>query len=377
MFSFITSNKWMRAGYGQKLRGFLAKHSNPLLLVDFGGVKVFESATVDVNVLVAEKSENIGKTRTVLIDDSCTEDLSVFVEQKKLYNSFTKDDNWIIINDIENQIKAKIEMNGLKLSNWNININRGVLTGYNEAFIIDDSTRKQLILEDEKSAEIIRPILRGRDIDRYSYNFANLYLLYIPWHFPLNPSTIQGASLDAERKFKQQYPAVYNHLLKYKNRLSARNQAETGIRYEWYVLQRYGSNYMEDFFKLKIMYSEIVQKPQFYLDDTNIIPEASTFILVGENLKYLCIMLNSRTISFLFKKFFAGGGLGGNGYRYKKKFLLNLPIVIPNSKTLDIFNEFYDSKKYIIDDELNKLEDLIMDLYGFNSEEKNYIKTNF
>ena len=367
----------MRAGYGQKLRGFLAKHSNPLLLVDFGGVKVFESATVDVNVLVAEKSENIGKTRTVLIDDSCTEDLSVFVEQKKLYNSFTNDDNWIIINDIENQIKAKIEMNGLKLSNWNININRGVLTGYNEAFIIDDSTRKQLILEDEKSAEIIRPILRGRDIDRYSYNFANLYLLYIPWHFPLNPSTIQGASLDAERKFKQQYPAVYNHLLKYKNRLSARNQAETGIRYEWYVLQRYGSNYMEDFFKLKIMYSEIVQKPQFYLDDTNIIPEASTFILVGENLKYLCIMLNSRTISFLFKKFFAGGGLGGNGYRYKKKFLLNLPIVIPNSKTLDIFNEFYDSKKYIIDDELNKLEDLIMDLYGFNSEEKNYIKTNF
>lgn len=118
------------------------------------------------------------------------------------------------------------------------------MTGYNEAFIINKTKRDELIKQDPKSAEIIRPILRGRDIKKFGYEFAELYLIYIPWHFPLhNDSSIQGASNEAERLFELKYPAVYNHLLLFKEQLSERNKSETGIRYEWYALQRWGANY--------------------------------------------------------------------------------------------------------------------------------------
>ena len=93
-------------------------------------------------------------------------------------------------------------------------------------------------------AVIISPILRGRDIKRYGYNWANLWLINIPWHFPYQfDESIQGVSDKAEKSFKEQYPAVYRHLLQYRELLSNRNRAETGIRYEWYALQRWGAKY--------------------------------------------------------------------------------------------------------------------------------------
>ena len=97
------------------------------------------------------------------------------------------------------------------MKDWDLSINRGILTGYNDAFIIDGETKEKLISEDPKCADIIRPILRGRDIKRYSYEFADLWLLYIPWHFPLYQDTsIKGASAEAENKFKENYPIIYN-----------------------------------------------------------------------------------------------------------------------------------------------------------------------
>ncbi|MGV4528432.1 Eco57I restriction-modification methylase domain-containing protein, partial [Ornithobacterium rhinotracheale] len=172
-----------------------------------------------------------------------------YFNQKASICNFSSE-SWIILSEIEKSIKEKIEAIGTPLKDWDINIYRGILTGYNEAFIINGERKDELIAQDPKSAEIIRPLLRGRDIKRYSYEFADLYLLFIPWHFPLHEdTTIKGASLKAEKEFEKQYPAVYNHLLKYKDRLCKRNKAETGIRYEWYALQRWGANYWEDFYK--------------------------------------------------------------------------------------------------------------------------------
>ena len=95
------------------------------------------------------------------------------------------DENWLILNKTELSIKSKIEAIGVPLSDWNLTINFGIKTGYNDAFIIDENTKNRLIEEDPKSAEIIRPILRGKDIKKYSYEFKNLYIIYVPWHFPL------------------------------------------------------------------------------------------------------------------------------------------------------------------------------------------------
>ena len=163
---YITSNKWMRAGYGEKLRRYLANNTNPLKLIDYGGNKIFESATVDVNTLIAAKEKNEGQTLAVTVDEGCTINLSDYIKQNSSEISFTNSENWVILNPIELSIKKKIEQYGTKLQDWDLSINRGILTGYNDAFIIDEATKNSLITADPKSAELIRPILRGKDIVR-------------------------------------------------------------------------------------------------------------------------------------------------------------------------------------------------------------------
>ncbi|UOH64099.1 hypothetical protein MT993_02485 [Ornithobacterium rhinotracheale] len=276
----------------------------------------------------------------------------------------------MILSPIEQQIKSKIEKIGIPLKDWDVQINYGIKTGYNDAFIISGSKKDEILAnckteeERKKTAEIIRPLLRGRDIKRYSYEFADLYLLFIPWHFPLHEdTTIKGASLKAEKEFEKQYPAVYNHLLKYKDRLCKRNKAETGIRYEWYALQRWGANYWEDFYKQKIMYSEIVREPQFYLDETGkFYPEATTFIMTGSNIEYLYHLLNSNVVTYFFKEFYAGGGLGNEGYRYKKVFLEKLPIP-KNTLNIEV-------------SEIN-IDNYLYNLYGFTDEEIKFLNEQF
>ena len=193
--------------------------------------------------------------------------MSEYIQQNQTVMSFDGDESWVILSPIELSIKKKIESIGVPLRDWNISINYGIKTGFNEAFIITGSKKDELISADPKSAEIIRPILRGRDIKRYTYDFSDSWLIYVPWHFPLeNDETITGASADAELSFKEQYPAVYNHLLSYKNDLSKRNKAETGIRYEWYALQRWGAKYKDDFNRQKIVWGEISDNPKFALE---------------------------------------------------------------------------------------------------------------
>ena len=163
---FITSNKWMRAGYGEKLRDFFAKNVNPTLLVDFAGVKVFESATVDTNILMFEKGLNQGKTvscLTTALTKNGLYNLSDFVHHESSVSKFNSSNSWVILSPIEQRIKSKIENIGTPLRDWNINIYRGVLTGYNDAFIINGEKRQEILNncmsndERERTDELIRP----------------------------------------------------------------------------------------------------------------------------------------------------------------------------------------------------------------------------
>src|SRR5690606_13426834 len=152
---YITSNKWMRADYGKYLREIFINKVDPILLIDFAGQKIFESATVDTNVLLLSKQKNRQKTLACTIKDKVLNNLSVYVRQHAQLCSFDTIETWTILSPIEESIKRKIEAIGTPLKDWDINIYRGILTGFNEAFIIDGKKKDELIAQDPKSAEII------------------------------------------------------------------------------------------------------------------------------------------------------------------------------------------------------------------------------
>ncbi len=157
LLMFITSNKWMRAGYGEATRKFLSEKTNPLQLIDFAGQKVFDAATVDVNILLLSKQKNLGKTAACIVKEKCTDNLSNYIIQHTTVCNFNRSDSWVILSVIEQRIKDKIERVGIPLKDWGIQINYGIKTGYNDAFIITGEKRKELIEKDPKSEEIIRP----------------------------------------------------------------------------------------------------------------------------------------------------------------------------------------------------------------------------
>ena len=274
--------------------------------------------------------------------------MSDFLEQEQVVADFSVSDNWIVLSPLEQSIKKKIEAVGTPLKDWkDIKIYRGVLTGCNEAFIIDSAKREEILFncqsdeERERTAELIRPILRGRDIKRYGYVDNGLYLI----------NTHNGIKDKLPRIDIKEYPAIKAHLDQYWDKISTRtDKGDTP-----YNLR--SCAYLEDFSKPKLIYSEIVQEPQFFFDKAGqFYPEATTFIMVGEYLEYLYDVLHSKIATYIFKTFYAGGGLGNGGYRYKKAFLELLPIPKPNA----------DFVQYDIEADLAKL-------YSLSEEEIVYI----
>ena len=382
---YITSNKWMRAAYGEKTRKFFAEKTNPKVLIDFAGVKIFESATVDTNILLFSKEKNDGKTIGVLankLSKNSINNLSVFVQQNASKCNFNNSESWIILSPIELSIKRKIEAAGIPLKDWDIQINYGIKTGFNDAFIINTEKRKEILdncqTDDERTrtAELIRPILRGRDIKRYGYNWAGLYLIYIPWHFPFQfDTTITGASEKAEEAFKQQYPTVYSHMLQYKERLSNRNKAETGIRYEWYAMQRWGANYWEDFLKPKILWKRVGSIIRFCYDDNQSLGLDSTCFATGKNIEYVCCVLNSPMGHYLLKDA-PKTGTGDLLVSVQAVEPIKIPIVSneQNLKFKELLTKLLNNNSKENENEISRM---IFDLYNLSHEERIYVKSNF
>ena len=303
---YITSNKWMRAGYGKRLREFFEDTLAPIQIVDVGP-DVFPSATVDVSVLLLSKNKYSGKTRACTLDQQQNKNslanLTEYVAEHSVDFVVPADGNqWTILSPIEKSIKQKIEKVGTPLKDWDINIYRGILTGYNKAFIIDNETKERLVTEDPKSAEILKPVLRGRDVKRYCHKWAGLWMI----------ATHNGYG-DTPPVEVDDYPYIKAHLDAHWDMVhSRRDQGNTP-----YNLRNCA--YYEEFEVDKIIYQEIVQDtPAFYYDKLNYYVEASAFILTGDNLEYLTLFLNSSFAHYCFKTFYAGGGLGSKGVRYKK-----------------------------------------------------------
>jgi Eco57I restriction-modification methylase/TaqI-like C-terminal specificity domain len=326
ILALITSNKWMRANYGKKLRNYLADKTNPTTLIDFGSYSVFESATVDTNILILEKKDNQKQTQACAVNDSFkkTTNLVNFIEKYNITLDNLTEDSWIISGKEDYQIKNRMDEIGVPLTEWDVSIYYGIKTGLNEAFIIDGKKKDELIAQDTKNAQIIKPILRGQDIKRYKTNFADLWIIFIPWHFPLHKDqTISGVSAKAEQTFIKNFPVIYNFLLQYKDKLSERNKSETGIRYEWYALQRCAASYYEEFEKEKIIWGNLALSAQFSLGKPDVFINAPSNMIAGGS-KYLLAVLNSKPGDYYIRSM--GVTRNGGYFEYKPMFVEKLPV---------------------------------------------------
>ncbi|EMG87673.1 Eco57I restriction endonuclease [Helicobacter pylori GAM114Ai] len=329
--AFITSNKYARAKYGAKLRELLLKKTTLVSYMELNALKVFESAAVDTSIIhfikQAPLKESVFKYYEPTPNDK--DDLkntpSLLMRQNALQT-----ESFIFANTMLLDLRDKMENIGTPLKDWGIQINYGIKTGANEAFIIPTEKRDEILKncddaqkdekgmsERERTIELIKPILRGKDIKRYSYKWADLWVI----------ATFPSLKLDID-----DYPSLKTYLSQFRPRID--QSGEKGCRKktsnQWFETQDTIA-YHGDFEKEKIVYGEIVQEPRFYLDNGEcelgcFYAEATSFIFTGEHLHYLLGMLHSKLITFAFKTFYAGGGLGESGYRYKKAFIERLPI---------------------------------------------------
>ena len=309
---YITSNKWMRASYGAPLRDYFLYDTNPLQLIDFSNLQLFDAATVNTNILLTQKCQYQRQLETCILDgelDSLKKLSDYFRQHSNVLTTIQTGESWIILSSFENQIKQKIENIGTPLKNWNININRGILTGYNEAFIINKEIKDELVQKSSKNAEIIRPIILGKNIKRYQCINGDTWL--INSHNGIKTQNIQPVNLESE------YPTVLDHLRNFLPKIKER--ADQGN--QWYNLRNCA--YLNEFDKPKIVWSNLATSNQFsFISDPMILCAPSNFIST-DNL-YLLGVLNSKLADYYIKQL--GVTRNGGYFEYKPMFVEQLPI---------------------------------------------------
>lgn len=378
LLTFITSNKWMRSGYGEKLRRYFIEQSNPLKLLDFGGFKVFESATVDTNILITQKTKNTHKLSAVHFKDDFKkgDDLGEYVLKQAITLDHLNDSVWFIGANNEQALKEKIEKLGKPIKDWEIKMYRGVTTGLNEAFIVSKATRDELVKDDPKSADIIKPVLRGRDIRRYNYEFQNLFMI----------CTFPALRLDIDN-----YPAIKKYFLNFgKERLeqsgkilssSLRSRKKT--RNEWFETQDQ-TNYYKEFEKEKVVWIELVDDGRFAYVEPGVYTEATTFFMTFERPRFLTAIMNSGLINWYFDGICGESGVGTN--RWKKIYVEQIPLPEINSVEREeiaasieavvdqiLLRKKHDSKINTEDLE-TQIDILVYSMYELNEEEIEIIK---
>ena len=351
ILSYITSNKYTRAKYGKEFRKFVLDNANILEYIDFNGVKVFESATVDTSIFAYQKSQKEDNTFVYCdIDENYKkgEDLEKFIAEKGFeYNqSDLNIDSFSFSNPKELAIKQKIEEIGTSLKKWDINIYRGILTGFNEAFIIDETTKDELIAKDAKSAEIIKPLLRGKDIKRYGYKFVDKWLINSHNNPPIN--------ID-------EYPIIKEYLDKFYDKLIKRgDKGETP-----YNLRNCA--YLDEFEKEKIIYPDIGNL-SFCYDDKKMYFNNTVYFLNSKS-KYILAILNSKIIKYYYS--FISSTLGNGGNRAFKVFIEQLPIPKISTDTQKPFEILVDHILFTKEQKLEKeaslfeavIDNMVYDLY--------------
>jgi len=337
---FISSNKWLRAAYGEKLRRCLLDGQAFHLVVDYGELPVFEAAATFPGVFLWQK----------LPRDSLATRWATVKDLEKCYGDGIREHVLSIVKEVPSVQfgKDKARLTGAKDATFRLKLEKagprlrdvvkgrlfyGIKTGLNNAFVVDRETRDQLIDRDARSAQVIKPLVVGDDVRRFEVHFRERYLLYLPWHYPLESDTsISGASRRAEDALRQRLPAVYRHLTAHKAALSARNRAETGIRYEWYVLQRFGADYLGAFDEPKIIYPDLGMECRFTYDESHAYVDCTGFILPSADWYLLSVLNSTCTLDYMKTSASILGDADKRGrVRFKTVYMEKLPV--PDAKT--------------------------------------------
>ncbi len=379
ILSFITSNKYTRAGYGEALREFLLKNVKVLEYTDLNGIKVFDSATVDTSILSFEKikiKENTFKYLSLNNELLKNYDFEISAIKEFLnisQNSLSKE-SFTFSDENTSALKAKIERIGTPLKEWyGLNINYGIKTGYNEAFIITTEKRNEILAkckdeaEKERTAKLIRKMLRGRDIKRYSYEWAGLWVI----------GTFPSLKLDIE-----QYPALKQYLSQFLPRIE--QSGEKGCRKKtsnkWFETQD-NIAYYEEFEKEKIVWNPVSGEYLFSYIKEHIFFNNSLFMMTLDvfSLKYILAFMNSNCYKWLITLKTNLIQTGSYAYGAKDK-IERLPIPKINSKNEKLADELINSVDEILKakeqdknantQELeNKINSLVYKLYNLTEEE--------
>ena len=369
LLTYITSNSWLRAIYGDLLKVYFQQSTQPLSLLNIEDSQIFDEATVESNIISLQKSTSKAPFFACTLDSNYVigDSLASYFLQHRFEINPTSSD-WTISDNVDNMLKQKIARNGKLLKDFDIRINRGLLTGFNAAFILNETTKNKLIYANASNVDIIKPILRGRDFKKYSFEFSNQWVI----------CTFPSLKLDIEK-----YPSILNHFNSIgKQRLeqSGAENSRKKTKHKWFETQD-TIGYWNDFNKPKIVWGEISDKPKFTYDAANYYVEATAFLMTGEKLKYLLAILNSKASEWYFNHISTTTGMGTN--RWKKYKIELLPIANAskaqeNQLTVKV-NAILKAKAKGADTAAleREIDDMVYRLYGLTYDEVRTIEPEY
>lgn len=314
ILAYITSNSWLKAEYGKKTRRYLAQHHTPTALLELGK-DVFESAIVDSSILLLRQGGNTKSFPAVDLEQVETTD---FPPPTRLWGSVAPENDapWSILSAGEQSIMEKMRTKGTTLCQWDVTMYRGVTTGLNAAFIIDESTRAALVAADPKSAEILKPVLRGRDIQRYQVDWKGLWLI----------ATLPALDINID-----DYQAVKEYLLSFDRarleqsgkKLPGGKKSRKKTNHAWHELQD-ACAYHEEFGKEKLFWMDLTERGRFAYAVGEMFCLNTAFMMTGSGIKYLCAVLNSTMATWFMGTTALNSGMGVT--RWIKHTVAQIPI---------------------------------------------------
>ena len=354
--SYITSNSWLKAEYGKSTRRHMSERLAVLRLLEMGK-DVFENVIVDASILIgrAGKTGETGKA----VDMDRLADKS-FPPNEKYWNEFRPDTNkpWSIMSRAERSVMDKMQAKGTPLGEWDVKINMGIKTGFNKAFIIDNTTKEALIAQDPGSADIIKPVLRGRDVQRYRAKWADLWLIDTHNGYDGIPAVDIG-----------DYPAVQAHLDTFYPQLEKRQDKGRTP----YNLRNCA--YYKEFVNKKLLWIDLTETGRFAYDDNQMFSVNTVYMISGVSIKYLCAMLNSKLLTWYMKNAALTSGMGTTRW-----FAVSVEkIPVPNMSAAEqlpiirLVDTILEAKAVNPDSDTSKQEEeidrLVYDLYGLTDVE--------